>query len=99
VLGLDRALEDTVPYLYSLQGVADAGDSLAQMDPQIRRRRTLEAIRRIMLRESLNQPLMIIFEDLHWIDSETQALLNLLVDAITSARILAAGELPAGVSA
>jgi tetratricopeptide (TPR) repeat protein len=58
------------------------------MDPQIRRRRTLDAIKRILLRESLNQPLMIIFEDLHWIDSETQALLNLLVDAIANARIL-----------
>jgi class 3 adenylate cyclase len=88
VLGLDRSLEDTLPYLYSLHGVADSGDSLAQMDPQIRRRRTLEAIKRILLRESLNQPLMLIFEDLHWIDGETQALLNLLVDAIANARIL-----------
>src|SRR5262249_47407467 len=57
-------------------------------DPQIRRRRTLDAIKRILLRESLNQPLMVIFEDLHWIDSETQTLLNLLVDAIANARIL-----------
>jgi len=88
VLGLERTLEDTLPYLYSLHGIAGAGDSLAQMDPQIRRRRTLEAIKRIMLRESLNQPLMVIFEDLHWIDGETQALLNLLVDAIANARIL-----------
>src|SRR5712691_10369276 len=56
VLGLDRTLEDALPYLYSLHVVAGAGDSLAQMDPQIRRRRTLEAIKRIMLRESLNQP-------------------------------------------
>src|SRR5207253_5724423 len=72
----------------SLHGIAGAGDSLAQMDPQIRRRRTLEAIKRILLRESLNQPLIVIFEDLHWIDAETQALLNLLVDAIASARIL-----------
>ncbi|MBV8773607.1 MAG: AAA family ATPase [Deltaproteobacteria bacterium] len=88
VLGLDRTLEDTLPYLYSLQGVADGGDSLVQMDPQIRTRRTLEAIKRILLRESINQPLMVIFEDLHWIDSETQALLNLLADAIANARIL-----------
>jgi predicted ATPase len=58
------------------------------MDPQIKRRRTLEAIKRILLCESLNQPLIIVFEDLHWIDSETQALLNLLVDAIANARIL-----------
>jgi class 3 adenylate cyclase/tetratricopeptide (TPR) repeat protein len=88
VLGLDRTLEDTLPYLHSLHAIADAADSLAGMDQQIRRRRTLEAIKRILLRESINQPLMLIFEDLHWIDSETQALLNLLVDAIANARIL-----------
>ena len=47
------------------------------MDGQIRKRRTLEAIKRILLRESLNQPLMVIFEDLHWIDEATQDFLNL----------------------
>ena len=88
VLGLDRTLENTLPYLHSLLGISDVGDSLAQMDPQVRRRRTLDAIKRILLRESINQPLMVIFEDLHWIDSETQALLNLLVDAIANARFL-----------
>src|SRR5450631_2599925 len=40
------------------------------------------------LRESLNQPLMVIFEDLHWIDEETQAFLNLLADSIGTAKIL-----------
>src|SRR5262249_47946972 len=59
-LGLDRTLEDTLPYFYSLLGITEAGDSLAQMDPQIRRRRTLDAIKRILLRESINQPLIII---------------------------------------
>ena len=58
------------------------------MDAQIRKRRTLDAIKRILLRESLNQPLMVIFEDLHWIDEETQALLNLLADSIGTAKIL-----------
>ena len=42
----------------------------------------------ILLRESLNQPLMVIFEDLHWIDDETQALLNLIADSIGTAHIL-----------
>src|SRR5208282_5927166 len=54
----------------------------------VRKRRTLDAIKRILLRESLNQPLMIVFEDLHWIDEETQALLNLLADSIGTAKIL-----------
>jgi len=88
VLGLDRALEDTLPYLYSLLGIVESADSLARMDPNIKRRRTLEAVKRVLLRESLNQPLIVLFEDLHWIDGETQALLDLLVDAIASARIL-----------
>src|SRR5215472_16739803 len=57
VLRLDRNLEDTLPYLYPLYGIADAGDSLAQMDAQIRKRRTLDAIKGILLRESINQPL------------------------------------------
>jgi hypothetical protein len=34
------------------------------MDGQVKKRRTLEAIKRVLLRESLNQPLMVIFEDL-----------------------------------
>jgi predicted ATPase len=88
VLRLDRNLEDTLPYLYSLHGITEAADSLAQMEPQARRRRTLEAIKRILLRESISRPLMLIFEDLHWIDNETQGLLNLLVDAIANARVL-----------
>ena len=58
------------------------------MDAQVKKRRTLDAIKRILIRESLNQPLMVIFEDLHWIDDETQALLNLLADSIGTAKIL-----------
>ncbi|HEY6419020.1 MAG TPA: adenylate/guanylate cyclase domain-containing protein [Candidatus Binataceae bacterium] len=88
VLTLDRALEDTLSYLLALLGLIDAGDPLMQMPAEVRKRRTLEAIKRILIRESLNQPLMVIFEDLHWIDDETQALLNLLADSIGTAKIL-----------
>jgi predicted ATPase/class 3 adenylate cyclase len=88
VLALDRALEDTLPYLFGLLGIVEGADPLAQMDAQVRKRRTLEAIKRILIRESLNQPLMVTFEDLHWIDDETQVLLNLLADSIGTAKIL-----------
>jgi len=88
VLTLDRSLEDAVPYLFALLGIAGSEDSLGQMDGQTRRRRTLEGIKRLLLRESLNQPLLVIFEDLHWIDGESQALLNLLVDGLASAHVL-----------
>jgi len=88
VLVLDRALEDTLPYLYGLMGVVEGDDPLAQMDSQIRQGRTLAGIKSILLRESLNQPLIVVFEDLHWIDAGTQAFLNVLADAIGNARVL-----------
>ena len=85
---LDPALSDTLPYLLGLLGIQDAPDLLAQMDAQIRRRRTLDALKRILLRESFKQPLVVIFEDLHWIDAETQGLLDLLADIVAGARLL-----------
>ncbi len=85
---LDRNLKDTFPYLCTLLGIQDSSDPLAQMDAQVKRRRTLEAIKRVLLRESLIQPLILIFEDLHWIDGETQAFLNLLAESMANARVL-----------
>src|SRR3989441_9188566 len=88
VLILDRSLEDTLPYLFALLGIDDSSASLQHMDPQIRRRRSFEALKRLFLRESLNQPLILIFEDLHWIDTETQGFLDTLSESIASAKIL-----------
>jgi tetratricopeptide (TPR) repeat protein len=85
---LDRTLEDSLPFLFSLLGIVEGNDPLAQMDGQLKKRRTLDAIKRILLRESLNQPLMAIFEDLHWIDEQTQELLTLLADSIGTAKFL-----------
>ena len=56
--------------------------------PPQRRRRTLDAVKHLLLRESQVQPLLVVFEDLHWIDGETQALLDSLVDGLSSARLL-----------
>src|SRR6266478_2687498 len=86
--GLDSALSDTLALVYTLMGLHEGADPIAQMDPQIKLRRTLESIKRILLRESLNQPLVVIFEDLHWIDSQTQELLDLLTESIANARVL-----------
>jgi class 3 adenylate cyclase/predicted ATPase len=88
VLELDRSLEDTLPYLFALLGIEEQPSPLQQMDAQIRRRRTLEALKKLFLRESLNQPLILIFEDLHWIDSETQGFLDVLSESVASAKVL-----------
>jgi class 3 adenylate cyclase len=85
---LDASLADVLPYLWNLLSIQEEPDPLAQMDAQIKRQRTLEALKRIVLRESLDQPVVVIFEDLHWIDSETQALLDLMAGSIANARVL-----------
>jgi predicted ATPase len=88
VVILDRTLEEILPYLYVLLGIEEQPSPLQQMDPQIRRRRTYDAVKKLFLRESLNQPLILIFEDLHWIDSETQGFLDTLSESLASAKIL-----------
>jgi predicted ATPase/class 3 adenylate cyclase len=88
ILTLDEALQDTVPAVLALLEALPADSPFLALDPLQRRRRTLEALKRILLRESQVQPLLLVFEDLHWIDSETQAVLDLLVESLPPARVL-----------
>src|SRR5262245_31136525 len=88
VLTLDETLQDTLPALFALLDVLPDDSSFRQLDPAQRRQRTLTALKRVLLRESQVQPLLLVFEDLHWIDTETQALLDSLVESLPTARIL-----------
>jgi len=75
---LDPALEDTIVYLQRLLGVRASAVSLAQMDLRVRQQRTLAAIVLLIVGESQREPLVVIFEDLHWIDEDTGAFLDVL---------------------
>ena len=88
LLTLDRALEPTLPALLALLDVAVDDPQWRDLDPPQRRQRTLDAIKRLLLRESQARPLLLVFEDLHWIDSETQALLDNLLESVPTARLL-----------
>jgi class 3 adenylate cyclase/tetratricopeptide (TPR) repeat protein len=88
VVTLDETLQDTLLALLALLGALPDGSPFFQLDPALRRQRTLDALKRVLLRESHEQPLLLVFEDLHWIDSETQALLNSLVESLPTARLL-----------
>src|SRR5688500_12826028 len=90
LLTLDEALQDAVaPALWLLDALL-ADSPFLQLDPAERRRQTLAAAKRILLRESQVQPLLLVFEDLHWIDDETQAFLDSLLDSLRGARLLLA---------
>jgi predicted ATPase len=87
-LALDRALEPTLPVLLTLLDVPVDDAQWQALDPPQRGLRTLDAIKRLLLRESQVQPLLVVAEDLHWIDRETQALLENLVERVPTARML-----------
>jgi class 3 adenylate cyclase/tetratricopeptide (TPR) repeat protein len=88
ILTLDEALKPTVPAFLALLDVPVDDAAWSALDPPQRRQRTLEAVKRLLLRESQVQPLLVVFEDLHWVDSETQAFLDSLVESLPTARML-----------
>ena len=87
-LTLERSFEDIVPYLLYLLGIGERASALAEMDPQIRRDRTIDAIIELLTRESRDQPIELLFEDLQWLDRETEAFLLSLIDRVANSRIL-----------
>ncbi len=88
LLTLDRTLESTLPAVLALLDVPVEDASWQALGPPERRRQTLIAVKRILLRESEVQPLLLVFEDLHWIDDATQEFLDSLVDSLAGARVL-----------
>ncbi|HXV82219.1 MAG TPA: AAA family ATPase, partial [Candidatus Binatia bacterium] len=96
ILSLLGALLDdkTIPvdhqreWLPEMQDIGDMIKRFDSMDPQQRRRHILDALKRICIRESQRQSLLLVFEDLHWIDHETQAFLDGLVDNLRIARVM-----------
>jgi class 3 adenylate cyclase/tetratricopeptide (TPR) repeat protein len=88
LLTLDEALQDAIAPLLALLDALPDDSPFLTLDPPQRRQRTLAALKRVLMRESQVQPMLVVFEDLHWIDSETQALLDNLVDSLPTARLL-----------
>jgi class 3 adenylate cyclase/tetratricopeptide (TPR) repeat protein len=88
LLSLDRALEPSLSAFLWLLDVPVEDREWEKLEPPQRRQRTLDGVKRLLLRESQVQPVLVLFEDLHWIDAETQALLDSLVDSLPAARLL-----------
>jgi tetratricopeptide (TPR) repeat protein len=85
LLSLDRALEWCLTPICWLFDVPTRDPEWERLDAAVRRQRLRDSICRVLLHESEVQPLVMIFEDLHWIDGETQALLDSLVEGLPTA--------------
>jgi class 3 adenylate cyclase/tetratricopeptide (TPR) repeat protein len=88
LLALDRSLEPILTPVLAMLDVPVEDSQWQAFEPGQRRLRTLDAVKHLLLRESQSQPLLLVFEDLHWIDSETQAILDSLIESLPTARLL-----------
>jgi class 3 adenylate cyclase/tetratricopeptide (TPR) repeat protein len=88
VLTLDDTLQEAIPACLALLDALPGDHPFLTLEPPQRRQRILAALKRVLLRESQVQPVVLVFEDLHWIDAETQALLDSLVESLPAARLL-----------
>ena len=88
IADLDPQLEDVQPFLFSLLNLNATDDPLLELDERTRQLQTWEGMKRLFVRESVRHPLTLIFEDLHWIDDQTEEFLSLLAEAIGTSRIL-----------
>ena len=88
LLTLDEALKDLLSPVLWLLDALPKEDRLWDLEPPQRRQLTLEAIKSLLFRESQVQPLVLVLEDLHWIDPETQALLDSLVESLPAVPVL-----------
>jgi predicted ATPase len=74
--------------LLALLDALPADSPFLALDPPLRRQRTLDGLKRLLMRESRVQPLLLVCEDLHWIDTETQTLLDSLIQSLPTAQFL-----------
>lgn len=80
----DAAPRATVPYLKYLLSVDPGDEAVAGMDPMERRAGILDALRALLSQESRERSLVVVIEDLHWVDEKSQEAISAMVDAIQS---------------
>lgn len=88
LVALDPHLEAFVTPLLSVLDIDVTDAPWQSLEPVQRRLRTFDACKRLILRESQVQPVLLVFEDLHWIDNETLALLESLTASLGTAHVL-----------
>lgn len=90
LLTLDESLKEAIPVVLWLLDASTEDSALLSLEPAERLRQTFAAVKRILLREIEVRPLLLVFEDLHWIDAETQGFLDGFVESVPALRLLLA---------
>jgi class 3 adenylate cyclase len=85
---LYRPLEDELPLVLDFLGAADPKRPLPALDEATRRTRLFAFVCRLMQTQSASEPTVLLIDDAHWIDAESDAFLAQLVEAVGWTRTL-----------
>jgi len=85
---LEPGLANAVAPILSMLDALPPDDPFRQLDARERRDRVIDALTHMFLKEAERQPLVLVLENLQWIDPETQAFLDHLLERIPTARLL-----------
>jgi class 3 adenylate cyclase/tetratricopeptide (TPR) repeat protein len=85
---LDASFADDLPLLFDFLGVPDPDRPVPQMSPEARQRALGEVLCRLVGNPSRKKTLMLVFEDLHWVDEGSQAMIEGLIDGFDGTRTL-----------
>jgi predicted ATPase len=86
ILDVDESL--TLPYFLELLSVKDSGIDKIALSPEARKDRIIEAFKQIALKGSEIRPLILAYEDLHWVDKSSEDVLKYNLESIPGARVL-----------
>ena len=76
------------PYLLHLLGLRDGTEALAAVTSEAIKLRTIETLRQMMLHGARERPIVLVVEDLHWIDRASEEVISSLVDNVASVPVL-----------
>ena len=88
IASLDEKLQGILPPLQDILSRKVQDEEYLKLEPQQRREQVFEAIRALLIRESLNRPLILAIEDLHWIDKTSEEFLTYFIDGLANTHIL-----------
>lgn len=86
ILNIDET--PTLPLILELLSIRDGESGLNSITPEIKKHQIIDALKKIALKGSNFRPLVIAYEDLHWIDISSFDCLKILIEIIHSTRIL-----------
>ena len=88
ILTLDERLKNTLSPFQELLSVKVDNEAYLQLEPTVKKLRKFEAIRDLLIRESENQPLVVVVDDLHWMDKTSEDFIKYFIDSLPHSPIL-----------